>query len=1038
MVRWLITFSLRFPPVVLLLAGLLLVAGGIALRDATWDVFPEFAPPQVIVQTEAPGFSAEEIEQLIAIPVEAAINGVGRLKTLRSSSVPGLCVVTAIFEEGTRLLDARQLVAERLTEVRSHLPEAAQEPRLMPLTSSTSRLLMVGLTSEQVSSMQLRTLADWTFRRRLQAVRGVAHVEVFGSDVKQYQILIAPERLKQYDVSLTQVQTAARSATGFGGAGFLETPNQRLPIRQRTRIESAADIEAVPVAVRDGVTLPLGHVATVAVGAADKVGSTRINGKPGVLLVIHKQPDFNTLTVTTSVQQALDELRASLPGGVELHPALFRQATFIERAIGNLRNSILVGIVLVTLVLVAFLWQWRTLAISLTAIPLSLLGAVLVLRGFGASLNAMTLGGLAIALGEVVDDAIVDVENVLRRLKDNRLRAEPLPAFDVVLAASLEVRSAVVYASFIVILAFLPVFSLEGLAGKFFGPLAQAYVIAILVSLGVALTVTPAMCLWLLSGSAIDPDHETRLTRVLNAMYRRVLPLFLRWRRATLAAALLLIMAAGAALPFLGGEFLPDFRESNFVVFMAGKPDSSLAESERMGTRLAERLQQIHGVKSVAQQIGRADLSEDTWGPNVSEVWIVMDEQADYDAVLDEIREATEEFPGSLFQTKQFLRERIDEVLTGSTADIVIRVVGSDLGTLRTKSREIAEAIRDIAGVFDLRVEQQVDVAQIELLLKPREAARYGFSVGEVNQALQTLLRGTQVGQVFENDTVFDVVVRAAADLRRDPLDLGELLLDSPSGEKIPVKAVAQLTLTPAPNLINREQGRRRMLVTCNAEDRDVAGVVTDIRRRIAERVPLTGTGCHLEFAGEFQAKADAQQRLLLVGAAALVGIWLLLYLDFRSARLSLMVMLSIPLACVGGVAAVLCSGGSVSLGSLVGFVTVFGVAVRNGILLISNYQHLQATDATTPLHDLVLRGSVERLSPILMTAATTALAILPLIVAGNLPGQEIEYPMAIVIMGGLLSSTFLTLFVLPSMYLTISPTTATPGSNGKVPDSAV
>ncbi|MCX7410490.1 MAG: efflux RND transporter permease subunit [Planctomycetales bacterium] len=1021
MIRGLITFSLRYPPVIMVLAFVLLVAGGIALRDATWDVFPEFAPPQVIVQTEAPGFSAEEVEQLIAIPVEAAINGVGRLKTLRSSSVPGLCVVTAIFEEGTRLLDARQLVAERLIEVRSRLPEAAQEPRLMPLTSSTSRLLMVGLTSEQVSSMSLRTVADWTFRRRLQAVRGVAHVEVFGGDVKQYQILIAPERLKQYDVSLTQVQTAARSATGFGGAGFLETPNQRLPIRQRTRLESAADIEAVPVAVREGVTLPLGHVATVAVGAADKVGSTRINGKPGVLLVIHKQPDFNTLTVTTSVQHALDELRASLPDGVELHPALFRQATFIERAISNLRNSILVGIVLVTLVLVAFLWQWRTLAISLTAIPLSLLGAVLVLRGFEASLNAMTLGGLAIALGEVVDDAIVDVENVLRRLKDNRLRAEPLPEFDVVLAASLEVRSAVVYASFIVILAFLPVFSLEGLAGKFFGPLAQAYVIAILVSLGVALTVTPAMCLWLLSGSAIDPDHETRLIRILNAMYRRVLPLFLRWRVATLAAALLLIMAAGAALPFLGGEFLPDFRESNFVVFMAGKPDSSLAESERMGTRLAERLQQIHGVKSVAQQIGRADLSEDTWGPNVSEVWIVMDERADYDAVLDQIREATEEFPGSLFQTKQFLRERIDEVLTGSTADIVVRVVGPDLGTLRTKSREIAEAIHDIKGVFDLRVEQQVDVPQVELLLKPREAARYGFSVGEVNQALQTLLRGTRVGQVFENDTVFDVVVRAAADLRRDPLDLGELLLDSPSGEKIPVKAVAQLALTPAPNLINREQGRRRMLVTCNAEDRDVASVVADIRRRIGERVPLTGTGCHLEFAGEFQAKADAQQRLLLVGAAALVGIWLLLYLDFRSARLSLMVMLSVPLACVGGVASVLLSGGSVSLGSLVGFVTVFGVAVRNGILLISNYQHLQEADSTTPLTDLVLRGSVERLSPILMTAATTALAILPLIVAGNLPGQEIEYPMAIVIMGGLLSSTFLTLFVLPSMYLTFS-----------------
>lgn len=1020
MIRALITFSLRYPPVVLLLAVVLLVAGGVALRNATWDVFPEFAPPQVVVQTEAPGFSAEEVEQLIAIPIESAINGVTRLKTLRSSSVPGLCVVTAIFEEGTRVLEARQLVAERLVEVRSHLPDIAEQPRLMPLTASTSRLLMVGLTSNKIAPMELRTLADWTLRRRLQAVRGVAHVEVFGGDVKQYQILVSPERLKQYDVSLTQVLSAAQSATGFGGAGFVETPNQRLPIRQRTRIESAADIAAVPVKVQDGVTLPLGHVAEVAIGAADKVGGTRINGQPGVLLVIHKQPDFNTLTVTDGVKQALDELAASLPAGVELHRELFRQATFIERAIGNLRGSILIGCLLVTVVLVAFLWQWRTLAISLTAIPLSLMGATLILRGCGVSLNAMTLGGLAIALGEVVDDAIVDVENVLRRLKENRLRADPLPAFDIVLSASLEVRSAVVYASFIVMLVFLPVFCLEGLAGKFFGPLGLAYVIAILVSLGIALTVTPAMCLWLLSSSSIDPDHETWLIRGLNAVYRRVLSPFLRWRGVTIGLAVLLLVASCGALPFLGGEFLPDFRESNFVVFMAGKPDSSLGESERVGTRLAERLLKIDGIKSIAQQIGRADLSEDTWGPNISEVWMVMDERADYDKVLDEIREATEDIPGYLFQTKQFLRERIDEVLTGSTADIVIRVVGPDLDVLRTKAGDIASAIKDVPGVFDLRVEQQVDVPQVELLLKPREAARYGFSVGEVNHSLQTLLRGTQVGQVFENDTVFDVVVRAVAEERRDPLNLGELLLDSPAGEKIPVKAVASLSLTPAPNLINREQGRRRMLVTCNAEDRDVESVISDIRRRIAEQVKLPPAGYHLEFAGEFQAKADAQQRLLLLGAASLVGILLLLYLDFRSLRLSLMVMLSVPLACVGGIAAVLLSSGNVSLGSLVGFVTIFGVAVRNGILLISNYQHLRESGVAATPHDLVLRGSVERLSPILMTAATTALAILPLIISGNLPGYEIEHPMAIVIMGGLISSTVLTLFVLPSLYLLV------------------
>jgi CzcA family heavy metal efflux pump len=1043
MVRWLITFSLRFPPVILVLAIALLVAGGVALERAQWDVFPEFAPPLIVVQTEAAGFSAEEVEQLVAIPIESALSGVSRIKALRSSSVAGLSVVTAIFEEGTAVLDARQLVSERLVEARALLPDAVAMPRMMPLTSSTSRLVMVGLTSPTSTPMQLRTFADWTLRRRLQAVPGVAHVEVFGGEVKQYQILIAPERLRQYDITLTEVLAAARSATGFGGAGFLETVNQRLPIRQRTRIESPADLAAVPVAFHEGVPLPLGKVANVCIGAADQVGSATIDGKRGVLLVVHKQPAFNTLSVTESVQNALGELEATLPEGVTLHTALFRQATFIERAVGNLRSSIVVGCLLVTAVLAAFLFQWRTLAISLTAIPLSLLGAILVLREFGASLNAMTLGGLAIALGEVVDDAIVDVENVLRRLTENRQRPDPLPAFDVVLAASLEVRSAVVYASFIVILVFLPVFFLEGLAGKFFGPLGYAYVTAILVSLVVALTVTPALCLLLLRCASPAAGKETLLVRLCNSIYRKLLPIFLNRPWVTAGAAVLLLVGAGAAVPFLGGEFLPDFRESNFVIFMAGKPDSSLAESIRIGEKLAKRLKAIEGVSSVAQQIGRADLSEDTWGPNISEVWVVLDPSADYDRVLAQVRDVQNDIPGYVFQTKQFLRERIDEVLTGSTADIVIRVVGPDLAVLRREAGEIAGLLKGIDGVEDLRVEQQADVPQIEMQLRPQNALRYGLSVGETNQAIGALLRGAHVGQVFEDDTVVDVVVRAAPEARDHPASLGQLLIDAPSGERIPLKAVADISMTSAPNVINREQGRRRMLVTCNADERDVESVIADIRAAVAAKGRLP-EGYHVEYAGEFQARAEARERMLLLGALSLAGIFIMLYLDFRSFKLSLLVMLSVPLACVGGVAAVFASGGNVSLGSLVGFVTVFGIAVRNGILLISNYQHLWAHHADSPppqpspkrgeggvripageIRELVLRGSVERLSPILMTAATTALAILPLVVSGNLPGHEIEHPMAVVITGGLISSTFLTLFVLPALYLRLGKDTS-------------
>lgn len=1017
MIRRLITSSLEYPWLALLLAFGLLVAGGWAVRSAPWDVFPEFAPPQIVVQTEAPGLSAEEVERLVTVPVESAVSGVSGIDVLRSSSVQGLSVVTAVFHEGTPILDARQLVGERLIEAEPLLPDGVQTPRMTPLAASTSRLAMIALTSDAVSLMDLRTLADWTLRRRLQAVSGVARVEVFGGDVRQYQVLVHPEQLHAYHVSLDEVTAAARNATAFGGAGFVETPNQRLPIRQRTRIESAADLAAVPVGIREGVPIQLGRVAEVVVGSGDKVGDAVIDGNSGVLLVIHKQPTANTLTTDAAVRHALDELEVGLPKGVALHRTLFSQATFIERAIGNLGHAILIGCALVALVLIVFLFQWRTVVISLTAIPLSLLGAVFVLRWFGASLNAMTLGGLAIALGEVVDDAIVDVENVLRRLLENRRSPTPRGAFQVVLDASLEVRSAVVYASFIVMLVFVPVFFLDGLPGAFFRPLGWAYITAILVSLLVALTVTPAMCLLLLRNVKPGADADPPFVRFSKKIYGRLLPRVLRFPRLTVIAAVILLVASGAVVPFLGGEFLPDFRESNFVVFMAGKPDGSLAESVRVGRLLEERLSNIPGVQSVAQQIGRADLSEDTWGPNISEVWVVLQPSADYETTLARLREEVERIPGCQFQVKQFLRERIDEVLTGATADVVIRVVGSDLDVLRNLGAKISESIADVRGVADLRIEQQVDVPQVEVLLRPQEVAAYGFSVGALNQAIQTTMRGTVVGQVYEQDTVFDVVVRAHPDHRRVPDDLGRLLIDAPSGDKIPLEAVSQVSVVDAPNVINREGTRRRLLVTCNAEGRDVAGVVQEIQARLKSQGPTLPTGYHVELGGEYEARQAAGNRLVLLGCAALVGIFMLLYLDFKTLRLTTLIMLSVPLACVGGVAAVLLTGGDLSLGSLVGFVTLFGVAIRNGILLISHYEHLRHEGSTSDPATLILRGASERLAPILMTAGTTALGLLPLIVSGELPGSEIEHPMAIVIVGGLVSSTFLTLFVLPVLY---------------------
>jgi CzcA family heavy metal efflux pump len=1016
MLQGLISFCLRYRLVVLLLAVILMVAGAVAVQEAPWDVFPEFAPPQIVVQTEAPGLSTEEVENLVTIQVESALNGVSRIKTLRSSSVPGLSVVTAIFEDGADILDARQLVGERLSQVEPQLPEGVEPPRMTPLAASTSRLVMLGLTSDTVSPMELRTLADWTFRRRLQAVQGVAHVEVFGGEVKQYQILVNPETLQQYNVTLEQIERAARNATGFGGAGYVETTNQRLPVRQRTQIESVQDLAAVPVTVDGGVAISLGQVTEIRIGAADKPGDSTINGEPGVLLLVHKQPFFNTLTVSANVEKAIAELEDTVPEGVTLHASLFQQSTFIERAISNLNVAIVVGCALVTLILIAFLFQWRTVVISLTAIPLSLLGAVLILRAFGISLNAMTLGGLAIALGEVVDDAIVDVENVVRRLRENNLRHHPLPAMQVVLTASLEVRSAVVYASFIVILVFVPVFFMGGLAGTFFRPLGLAYVAAILMSLLVALTVTPAMCLMLLSKKVSGLSYEPFVVRVLRWFYENVLSVVLRLRYLTVLLALGLMLAAMAAIPFLGGEFMPDFRESNFVVFMAGKPDSSLTESVRSGKHMADKLAEIPGVVSVAQQIGRADLSEDTWGPNISEVWVVIDEDADYNQVLHDIREGLE-IPGYQFQVKQFLRERMDEVLTGSTADIVIRVVGPDLGILRSEANRIALQLEGIEGIQDLRIEQQVDVPQIEVLLRPKDAARYTFSVGDLNQDIQTLLQGSRVGQVYEQDRIFDVIVRAAPHVRSQPTALGRLLVDAPSGDKVPLSAVANIGFVNAPNAINREAASRRILVTCNAEGRNVARVVQDIQANLDPVRATLPAEYHLEFAGQYEARAAAARRLLLLSGAALIGIFILLYLDFKSVGLSLMVMLSVPLACVGGVAAVVLTGGDVTLGSMVGFVTVFGIAVRNGILLISHYRYLRSEENLPVGRELIVRGASERFAPILMTASSTALALLPLVLRGNLPGHEIEYPMAIVIICGLVSSTFLTLLLLPVLY---------------------
>jgi CzcA family heavy metal efflux pump len=871
--------------------------------------------------------------------------------------------------------------------------------------------------------MDLRTLATWTLRPRLLAVRGVASVTVFGGEEKQYQVLVSPERLRRSAVTLEQVERAAAGAALAGGAGSLDTPAQRLPIQESCPITSARDIATVPVDQQDGRPLLLGEVAEVRVGPSLPVGLAVIGdpergARSGVILIVDKQPWFNTLAVTRDLEQALLDLRPSFPPELDVQTGIFRQASFIERALQNLWAAMGIGCALVAGILFAFLAEWRTAVISLSAIPLSLVAGVLVLRQLGVEFNTMVLGGLAISIGEVVDDAIIDVENILRRLKLNGASPAPRPAAAVVLDASLEVRSAVVYASFIVSMVLLPVFFLEGVSGSFFRPLGIAYIAAVLSSLAVALTVTPALCLALLprAGSA---RGQAPLASLLRRAYRAALPAVLRRPRLAAAAAILLAGCAAALAPPLWsrGEFLPDFRETNFVIHWIARPGTSLEEMERIGLQVCRQLIAVPGVRAVGQHIGRAEESEDVGDTNFGEIWIGLDGGAqDLTAAADSIEGVASSFPGIYHDRLTFLRERVIEVLgEGTAAPIVLRIYGPDLEVLRAKAAEAREAMLAVPGAVRVNVEPQRDVPQIRIDYRREALSRYGLTPGALQDSIQTLLSGIEVAQVYQEQKVFSLVVWGDPAVRGDLPAIGRLLVDTPSGARVPVSALADLAIVPAPNRIVRENGSRRIDVTCAAEGRGIGEVAADVARRAAQiRLP---PGHHLELRGEQEALAAARRRIVALSFAGCLCIFLLLYLDFRSLADTGMILLSLPFSLAGGIFAAAAVGLGLGLGALVGLVTVFGIAARNGIMLLSHYRHLQEREGLPMGEELVLRGSEERLAPILMTSLATGLALLPFALGGGRPGYEIEHPMAVVILGGLLSSTALNLLLLPLLY---------------------
>jgi CzcA family heavy metal efflux pump len=989
------------------------------------DAFPEFAPPRVEIQTICLGLSAAEVEQLVSIPLEQSLNGVDGLDVIRSKSVPQLSSIELLFKEDTDVLHARQLVQERVEAVTPSLPTWAAPPFMMPPTSTTSRVMKIGVSSKTVGVVPLSTIAYWKIRARLLRVPGVANVAIWGEHLQQYQVEVDPARMRERHVGLEQVMESTSDALDagllrfsdgavIGTGGFIDTPNQRLTLQHVLPIVRPTDLATIPIASRGHRRVRLGDVAQVVTGTQPLAGDAVINDGPGLLLVVEKFPWGNTLDVTSGVETALDELQPGLPG-IEIDTHIFRASNFIETAIDNLTHALLIGALLVILVLGAFLFDWRAALISVVAIPLSLVAAGLVLYWRGTTVNVMVLAGLVIALGVVVDDAIIGVQNILRRLRENHRKGSPKSTAQITLEASLEVRGPIVYATLIILIAMAPIFFLQGLTGAFFRPLVLAYVLAVLVSLLVALTVTPALSLILLSRTSLE-RRTSPLEHWLGHAYRAVLtPVLARPRWAYLAAALT-VVAGIAVVPFLGESLIPTFKERDFLGHWITKPGTSLPEETRVVARASHELRSIPGVNHFGSHIGQAFLADEVAGVNFGENWIAVDPNADYDATVASIENVVDGYPGMFHDVQTYLNERIDEVLAGASEPIVVRVFGRDLDVLHRKADEIRDAIAGIDGVTDASVEFQEGVSHVEVEVDLAKAQRYGLKPGDVRRATATMIESEEVGDIFRAGKAYDVHVWSTPRTRNSLTSLRELPLDTPDGGHVLLGDVAHLRVTPTPNVVHHEGTSRSIDVVAGVEDRDLGSVAGNVERRL-QSITFPRE-YHAELLGEFAERQAAQKRLLLFGIAAAIGILLLLQVSLRSWRLATLSFLTLPMALVGGALAAWLSGGVLSLGSLVGFYTVFGIAARNGILMINHFQHLEEHEGETFGRKLVLRGAQERLSPILMTTLATGLALVPLVIAGNAPGHEIEHPLAIVVVGGLITSTLLNLFVVPPLYL--------------------
>jgi CzcA family heavy metal efflux pump len=1014
--RALVALCVRHYGAVAALTLLALVLGTWQALHSSLDVFPEFVPSQVDIQTEAPGFAPQQVEELVTKQVENAVNGAAGLATLRSESIPGLSVVTITFADGIDVHVARQGISERLSELGSSLPAGVGTPKLSPLVSSTMDLLKIGLVSDKVDAYTLRDNADWVIKPRLLAVPGVAHVIVFGGDVRQIQILPDTRKLASYNITLSELADAARAVLALRGAGFIDIPAQRVLIRSPTPEPDIKVIGEAVVTERNNTPILIRDVAQVIMAPALRSGDSLVMGKPGVMLSLASQYGANTLTTTLAVEEALANLKPALSAqGITLYTGLHRPANFIERALEDLKQSLLIAAVLILAVLYVFLRDIRAALIAFTAIPLSLLAAVAVLDHWGLTLNTMTLGGFAVALGVLVDDAIIDIENIIRRLRDNSRLPEPNTRLAVLLDASLEVRRPVINATAVVITVFLPELFTSSVQGHFIGPLALAFIIAVIASLLVAMTATPALCALLLR------QHDSRpqagwLTRLKYWQTSAVHGVGAHFK---LTASILtaFVIAACVALPFLGGTFMPDFREGHFVIQMSSSiPGTSLDEMLNVGRRISAEVLALPYVQSVEQQIGRAELGEDTWGPHRSEFHVELkpDATVDQGVAQETLRGILQHYPGVQSEVVTFLGDRISESLSGETAQVAVKVFGSDLDALDATGTKIIAALGSVKGIVDLQFKRQSGTPVIAIQLIPEALAGMGLKVQDVLDTIETAYAGATVGQTYHGTRTVDVTVLLPGTLRHQPAALGQLMIASPLGP-VPLSQIAHVQLTEDRYSIEHDGGQRRVSVTFNVGTGSLQDVVRQAQQAIARSVVLP-TGVFLEFTGAAAAERQTRTELILYSGLALALILMILFVSFHWRANSWLVLANLPFSLIGSVLAIAVTGVGLSLGTVVGLVTVFGVSARNAILQLAHYEHLVEVEELPWNIDLIIRGANERLVPILMTAAVTALGLAPLAFGMNRPGQEIEGPLAVTVLGGLLSSTLLNLLVLPAM----------------------